>query len=156
MRTPIYALPSTLKPLGPSTLNVLPATLFDLRSTIYPQANLRSTSYCLQSSLYHLPSTLNPLSSIYALPSTLNPLSPSTLFDLRTTIYPQSSKPIYSLRSTINPLSPSTFYQLLSLIYAVPSTLKPLSPSTLFDLRSTIYPQTSKPIYSLRSTSYSL
>ena len=100
MRTPIYALPSTLKPLGPSTLNVLPATLFDLRSIIYPQANLRSTSYCLQSSLYHLPSTLNPLSSIYALPSTLNPLSPSTLyvlpatlFDLPSMLYDLPSKP---------------------------------------------------------------
>ena len=102
-----------------STLYVLPASLFNLRSTIYhlPSKHIYipgSTRYSLRPTLCALRSTIYPVS-----PSRLySPRSTSyslwcTLYDL--TIYHLPSKPIYALLST--------FYQLLSSIYARLSTI---------------------------------
>ena len=136
------------------TLYVLPANLINLRSTIYHQSS--EPIYAPVSTFYQ------PLCSIYTLRSTIYHqcsklctlyILPAALFNLRSTLHFQPSKPMYALLSM--------FYQLLSSIYALWSTLNPLStstlytlPATLFNLRSMIYHQPSKPIYTLPSPFY--
>ena len=107
----IYHLPSS-----PPTLDVLPATLFDLCSTFVAM-------------IYHLPSksTYTQRFTSYSLQSTLSFLP---------------SKRIYTLFSMFSSHSPrSMLYVLCSMIYHLPSSPPTLDvlPAAVFDLHSTFF-----------------